>query len=143
MESFVTICAFLPFYSLSPFGSGGIGEGFCVPFLIWMCMRFFFVFIFIFMIFLASILHSKCMHLWAFDFSHVDELGFLLCQGFDKVLKRRYLPGGFGGESDKMECGYEYKKFRTKFGENGENYLFLLLRFINPASFELRVDGRN
>jgi hypothetical protein len=36
-----------------------------------------------------------------------------------------------------MECGYEYGEFRTKFGEIGENHLFLLLRFINPTSFEL------
>jgi hypothetical protein len=49
---------------------------------------------------MAAILHSKCMHLWAFDFSHVDELGLLLCQGFDKVLKRRNLLGGFECESD-------------------------------------------
>jgi hypothetical protein len=34
----------------------------------------------------TSILYSKCMHLWAFDFSHVDELRLLLCQGFDKFL---------------------------------------------------------
>jgi hypothetical protein len=26
----------------------------------------------------ATILHSKCMRLWAFDFSHVDELVLLL-----------------------------------------------------------------
>jgi hypothetical protein len=69
--------------------------------------------------------------------AHVDELGFLLCQGFDKVLKRRHLAGGSKGESDNMECGYEYIEFRTNLGENGENHLFLLLRFINPASFEL------
>jgi hypothetical protein len=47
---------------------------------------------------MASILHSKCMHLWAFVFSQVDELGFLLCQGFDKFLKRRNLLGGSRGE---------------------------------------------
>jgi hypothetical protein len=134
----VTVRAFLPFSSLFPFGSRGIGEGFCVPFLLRMCMRFPFIFIFIFMIFLASIMHSECMHPWAFDCAHVDELGFLLCQGFDKVLKRRHLPGGSRGESDSMECGYEYREFRTNLGENGENHLFLLLRFINPASFELR-----
>jgi hypothetical protein len=69
---------------------------------------------------MAAILHSKCMHLWAFDFAHVDELGLLLCQGFDKVLKRRHLPGGSGGEFDLMECGKKHREFRTKFGENGE-----------------------
>jgi hypothetical protein len=87
---------------------------------------------------MAAILHSECMHLWAFDFSHVDELGFLLCQGFDKVLKRRNLLGGSRGKYEIMEFGYEYREFRTKFGENGENYLFLLLRIINLAIFELR-----
>jgi hypothetical protein len=89
------------------------------------------------MIFMASILHSKCMCLWDFYFSHADEIGFLLCQGFDKLLKRRHLPGGSRGKFDGMECGYEHREFRTKFGENGENRLFLLLRFINPTSFEL------
>jgi hypothetical protein len=138
MESFVTVCAFLPFSSLFPFGSGGIGEGFCVPFLLRMCMRFSFIFIFIFLIFLAAIMHSECMHPWAFDCSHVDDLGFLLCQGFDKFLNRRHLLGGSRGESERTECGYEYREFRTKLGENGENHLFLLLRFINPTSFELR-----
>jgi hypothetical protein len=96
----MTICASLPFSSLFPFGSRGIGEGFCVPLLLRMCMRF--PFIFIFMIFVASILHSECMCLWAFDCAHVDELVFLLCQGFDKVLKRRHLPGCSRGESDRM-----------------------------------------
>jgi hypothetical protein len=79
MESFVTVCAFLPFSCLFPFGYGGIGEGFCVPFLLRMCMSFNFFFIFIFLIFVAAILHSECMHLWAFYFSHVDEFGLLLC----------------------------------------------------------------
>ena len=37
-----------------------------------------------------------------------------------------------------MECGHEHREFGTKFGENGENHLFLLLRFINPARLELR-----
>jgi hypothetical protein len=83
-------------------------------------------------------MHNECMHPWAFDCTHVDELGFLLCQGFDKVLKRRHLLGGSRGESDSMEYGYEYREFRSKLGENVENLLFLLLRFINPARFELR-----
>jgi hypothetical protein len=82
------------------FGSGGIGEGFCVPFLIRMYMRFP-------LIFVASILHSECMHLWAFDCAHVDEFGLHLCQGFDKFLKRRHFLGGSRGESDSMECRYE------------------------------------
>ena len=138
MESFVTVCEFLPFTSLFPFGSGGIGEGFCVPFLLCMCMRFSLVFIFRFLIFVSAIMHSECMHPWAFDCAHVDELGFLLCQGFDKVLKRRYLLGGSKGESNSMECGYEYREFRSNLGGNGENHLFLLLQFINPASFELQ-----
>jgi hypothetical protein len=123
----VTICAFLSFSSLFSFGSRDIDEGFCVPFLLHMCMRFPLIFIFRFLIFLASIMHSECMHPWAFDCTHVDELCFLLCQGFDKVLKRRHLPGGSRGESDSMECGYEYKEFMSKLGENGENHLFLLL----------------
>jgi hypothetical protein len=54
------------------------------------------------------------MRPWAFDCAHVDELGLLLCQGFDKVLKRSHLLGDSGGESDIMECGYEYREFRTK-----------------------------
>jgi hypothetical protein len=37
-----------------------------------------------------------------------------------------------------MECGYEHREFKTNFGENGENHLFLLFIFISPASFELR-----
>ena len=90
MESFMTVRTFLPFSSLSTFGSRGIGEGFWVPSLLQMGMSFPFVFIFRFLILMASIFHSKCIHLWAFDFSHVDELGFLLCQGFDKFLKRRH-----------------------------------------------------
>jgi hypothetical protein len=109
MESFVTVRAFLPFYSLFPFGSGGIGEWFYVPFLLQMCIIFHFVFIFRFLIFVSSILHSEYMNLWAFDFSHVDELGLLLCHGFDKVLKKRNLLGGSKGESDIMECGYKYR----------------------------------
>jgi hypothetical protein len=137
MESFVTVCAFLSFSSLFSFGSGGIGEGFCVPFILHMCMRFSLIFIFIFLIFVAAIMHSECMLPWAFDCAHVDELGLLLCQGFDKVLKRRHLPSGSRGEYDSMECGYEYREFRSKFGENGENHLFFLRRFINPARFEL------
>ena len=108
MESFVIVCAFLPFSSLLPFGSRGIGEGFCVLFLLRMCMRFPFIFIFIFLIFVAAIMHSECMRPWAFYSSHVDELGLLLCQGFDKVLKRRHLLGGSRGEYDSMECRYEY-----------------------------------
>jgi hypothetical protein len=132
----MTVRAFLPFSSLFPFGSRGIGEGFCVPFLLQMCMRFPFVFLFRFLIFLASILDNECMCPWAFDYAHVDELGFLLCQRFDKVLKRRHLLGGSKGEYERMECGYEYREFRNKLGENGENLLFLLLRFINPGSFE-------
>jgi hypothetical protein len=107
MESFVTIRAFLPFSSLFPLGSRGIGEGFFVPFLLQMCMSFQFVFIFRFLIFVASIMHSECMRPWAFDCAHVDELGLLLCQGFDKVIKRRHLPGSSRGEYDSMECGYE------------------------------------
>jgi hypothetical protein len=87
MESFVTVRAFLPFSSISSFGSRGICEGFCVPFLLRMCKSFPFFFIFRFFILMALILHSKCMHLWAFDFFHVDEIGLLLCQGFDKLLK--------------------------------------------------------
>jgi hypothetical protein len=90
MESFVTVRAFLPFSSIFPFGSRGIGEGFCVPFLLWMCMSFPFVFIFRFLIFVAAIMHNECMCPWAFDCYHDDELGLLLCQRFDKVLKRRH-----------------------------------------------------
>jgi hypothetical protein len=108
MESFVTICALLSFSSLFFFVFGGIGEGFCVPFLLRMCMRFLLIFIFRFMIFVAAIMHSKCMRHWAFYCAHVDELGLLLCQGFDKVLKRRHLLGGYIGESDSVECRYEY-----------------------------------
>ena len=78
MESFVRVRAFLPFSSLFPFGSKGIGEGFCVPFLLRMWMSFLFIFIFGFMIFLASIMHSECMFPWAFDCAHVDELGLLV-----------------------------------------------------------------
>jgi hypothetical protein len=63
-------------------------------------MRFNFLFIFIFMILMASILHSKCMRLCAIDFPHVDELGFLLCHGFDKFLKRRHVPNGSRRESN-------------------------------------------
>jgi hypothetical protein len=100
MESFMEVCAFLPFSSLSTFGSRGIGEGFCVPFLLQICMSFHFVFIFIFMILMVAILHNKFMCLWAFDFAYVDELGFLLYQGFEKFLKRRHLPGGSRGEFD-------------------------------------------
>jgi hypothetical protein len=67
------------------------------------------VFIFRFMIFMTvAILHSKCMRHWAFDFSHVDEFGLLLCHGFNKFLKRRHLSGGSRGEFDLMECGYRY-----------------------------------
>jgi hypothetical protein len=134
----VTVCAFLSFSSLFSFGSGGIGEGFCVPLLLHVCMIFPLIFIFIFLIFLAAIMHSECMCHWAFDCTHVDELGLLLCQGFNKVLKRRHLPGGSKGESDSMECVYEYIEFRTKIGDNCENHFFLLLRFINPARFELQ-----
>jgi hypothetical protein len=137
MESFVTICAFLSFSSLFSFRSGDISEGFCVPFLVRMCMSFLIIFIFQFMIFLAAIMHSKCMRSWAFDCAHVDELGLLLCQGFDKVLKRRHLPSGSRGEFDSIKCRYEYREFRINLGENGENHLFLL-QFINLASFELR-----
>jgi hypothetical protein len=108
MESFVTVCAFLSFSSLFSFGSRGISEGFCVPFLLCMCMRFPLIFIFRFLIFVVFIMHSKCMCPWAFDCAHVDELGLLLRQGFDKVLKRRHLPGGSRGEYDSMECIYEY-----------------------------------
>jgi hypothetical protein len=89
-------------------------------------MRFLFIFIFRFMIFVDAIMHSECMHPWAFDCAHVDEISFLLCHGFDKVLKRRHLPGGSRGESKCMECGYKYREFRTKIGDNGENHLFLL-----------------
>jgi hypothetical protein len=133
----MTVRAFLPFSFLFPFGTGGISEGFCAPFLLQMCMRFSIIFIFRFMIFVASIMNSECMWPWAFDCAHVDELGLLLCQGFDKFLKRRHLLGGSRGESDSMECGYEYREFKTKLGENGENHLFLFLQFINPARFEL------
>jgi hypothetical protein len=105
----VTLRAFIPFSSLFSFGSEGIGERFYVPFLIQMCMSFPFIFIFRFRIFLAAIMHSECMCPWDFDCAHVDELGFLLCHGFNKVLKRRHLPGGSRGESDSMECGYEYR----------------------------------
>jgi hypothetical protein len=108
MESLVTVCAFLSFSSLFSFGSRGIGERFCVPFLLRMCMSFPLIFIFRFIIFVAAIMHNKFIHPWAFDCAHVDELGFLLCQGFDKVLKRRHLPGGSRDESDSMECRYEY-----------------------------------
>jgi hypothetical protein len=80
----VTVRAFLPFSPLFPFESRGIGEGFFVPFLLRMCMIIFFLFIFRFLIFLVSIFHSECMFPWAFDCAHFDELGFLLCHGFDK-----------------------------------------------------------
>jgi hypothetical protein len=138
MESFVTVRAFLPFSSLFSFGSKGIGERFCVPLIIRMCMRFSFIFIFRFMIFLVTIMCGECMRLWAFDCAHVDELGLLLCQGFNKVLKRRHLSAGSRGESDRMECGYQYIEFRTKLGQIGANHFFLLLRFINPTRFKLR-----
>jgi hypothetical protein len=72
-------------------------------------MIFMFIFIFIFRVFVAATMHSECMHPWAFDCAHVDELGFLLCQTFDKVIKRRHLLGGSRGESERMECGYEYR----------------------------------
>jgi hypothetical protein len=108
MESFVTVCAFLSFYSLFSFGSGGISEGFNVPFLLHMCMRFPIIFVFRVLIFLAAIMHSECMLPWAFDCAHVDELGLLLCQGFNKVLKRRHLLGGSRGKYDSMEWRYEY-----------------------------------
>jgi hypothetical protein len=74
-----------------------------------MCMIFPFIFIFIFLIFVAAIMHGECMHPWAFDCAHVDELGFLLCQAFDKVLKRRHILGGSRGKSNSMKCGYEYR----------------------------------
>jgi hypothetical protein len=80
MESFMAVSAFLPFSSLFTFGSGGIVEVFLVPFLLWICMCFPFVFVFRFLILMtATILHSKCMHFWAFDFVHIDELVLLLC----------------------------------------------------------------
>jgi hypothetical protein len=138
MKSFVTVRAFLPFSSLFPFGSRGISEGFCVPFLLRICMSFPFIFIFRFLIFLDAIMLSEWMLPLAFDCAHVDELGFLLCQVFDKVLQRRHLLDGSRGESDSIECRYEFKEFRTKLGDNGENHFFFLLRFINPARFELR-----
>jgi hypothetical protein len=138
MESFVIVCAFLSFSSIFSFGSRGIDEGFCVPFLLHMCMIFSLIFMFRFLIFVASIMHSDFMGPWAFDWAHVDELGFLLYQGFDKVLKRRNLLGGSRAEYDRMECGYKCREFRSNLGENGENHFFLLRRFINPASFELR-----
>jgi hypothetical protein len=53
-------------------------------------------------------MNSECMHPWAFNCAHVDEIGFLLCQGFDKVLKRRHLLAGSRGKYGIMECGYEY-----------------------------------
>jgi hypothetical protein len=134
MESSVTICEFLSFSSLFSFESGGISERFCVPFLLRMCMSFLLIFIFRFIIFVAAIMHNECMRPWAFDCAHVDEFGLLLCQGFDKVLKRRHLLGGSRGKSDSMECRYEYREFKSKLGENGENHLFLLLRFINPQA---------
>jgi hypothetical protein len=80
----------------------------CVPFFLCMCMIFPLIFIFIFLIFFFAIMHSECMRPWAFDYAHVDELVFLLCQGFDKALKRRHLPGGSRGKSDSMECRYKY-----------------------------------
>jgi hypothetical protein len=123
---------------LLPFEFRSIDEGFFVPFLLRMCMRFLVIFIFRFLIFLAAIMHNECMCPWAFDCAHVDELGFLLCKGFGKVLKRRHILGGSRGEYDRMECGYEYREFNNNLGENGENNLFLLLRFINLASFKLR-----
>ena len=54
------------------------------------------------------------------------------------ILKRRHIPGGSRGEFDIMEFLSEHRELRTKFGENGENHLFLLLRFINLASIELQ-----
>jgi hypothetical protein len=93
MKSFVTVRAFLPFSSIFPFGCEGISEEFFVSFLLLMCMSFLFIFIFRFPIFVVAIMRSECMRPWAFDCAHVDELGFLLCQGFDKVLKRCNNPG--------------------------------------------------
>jgi hypothetical protein len=62
-------------------------------------MCFPFVFVFRFLILMnTTIMHSKCMCLWDFDFSHVDKLVLLLCQRFNKDLKRGHLPGGSIGE---------------------------------------------
>jgi hypothetical protein len=47
-----------------------------------------------------KILHSKCMHLWAFDFSHIDEIVLLLCQRVDKGIKRGHCPSGSKGETN-------------------------------------------
>jgi hypothetical protein len=93
------VSTFLPFSSLSTFGPRGIIEGFLVPFLIWICMYFLFVFVFIFLLLMTSIIfHSKCMHLWGFVFSHIDELVLLLCQRLDKGFKGGHHPGGSRGE---------------------------------------------
>jgi hypothetical protein len=66
MESFVKVCAFLSFSFPFSFGSVGIGESFCVPFLLRMCMIFLLIFIFRFLIFVSAIMHSECMNPWAF-----------------------------------------------------------------------------
>jgi hypothetical protein len=42
----------------------------------------------------STIMQSKCMFFWAFDFSHVDKLVLLLCQRLNKDLKRGNLLGG-------------------------------------------------
>ena len=61
MESFVTVRAFLSFSSHFPFGFGGIGEGFCVSFLLRMCMSFPFIFILdFFYLWLPSCTMSAC-----------------------------------------------------------------------------------
>jgi len=83
--------------------------GFWVPFLLQIFMCFPYVFIFRFLVFMTtSIFHSKFMHLWGFDFSHVDYLALLLCQRFDKFLKRRHILDGSTGECNWMECRYEH-----------------------------------
>jgi hypothetical protein len=64
-------------------------------------MCFTFVFLFIVIIFMTTtIFQSRCIHLWAFDFSHIDELVLLLCQRLDKGIKRGHCPGGSKGETN-------------------------------------------
>ena len=88
MESFLTVCAFVPFLPFFTFGSGGIIEGFGVPFLIWICMCLSFVFGFRYLFrVMTTIMHNKSMCLGALYFSHTDELVLFLRQRFNKSIK--------------------------------------------------------
>ena len=93
MENSLTICEFLPFLPFLTFGSGGIVEGFGVPFLLWICMCLSFVFGFrsLFWVMIA-IMHDKSMRLGALDFSHIDELVLFLRQRFNKSIKSGHGP---------------------------------------------------